>query len=295
MMPPSMMAGVPGVPTVLSVQSRVAYGHVGNAASVFALQRLGIEAWALDTVAFSNHTGHGRWRGSVVAAAEIASLFEGIAALGILPGIDAVLSGYLGDAATGPVLLDIVEEVRAANPDALFCCDPVIGDVETGSYVTDGIAEFFRDRALALADIVTPNRFELEYLTGAPVATLAEATSAAEALRARGPSIVLVTSINAASAQSNRVSMLAAGPDGAWAVETPRLPVVLNGCGDVTAALFLAHLLRGATLSDALALTAAAIFAVIETTLRLDRYELALVAAQDELLSPTRRFAPQPL
>jgi len=166
------------VPTVLSVQSRVAYGHVGNAASVFALQRLGGEAWALDTVAFSNHTGHGRWRGSVVAAAEIASLFEGIAQLGILPGIDAVLSGYLGGAATGPVLLDIVEEVRAANPDALFCCDPVIGDVETGSYVTDGIAEFFRDRALALADIVTPNRFELEYLTGATIAPLAEAASA---------------------------------------------------------------------------------------------------------------------
>jgi len=283
------------VPTVLSVQSRVAYGHVGNAASVFALQRLGCEAWALDTVAFSNHTGHGRWRGSVVAAAEIASLFEGIAALGILPGIDAVLSGYLGGAATGPVLLDIVEEVRAANPDALFCCDPVIGDVETGSYVTDGIAEFFRDRALALADIVTPNRFELEYLTGAPVATLAEAAVAAEALRAQGPSIVLVTSLDAAPSQSDRVSMLAAGPDGAWVVETPRLPVVLNGCGDVTAAVFLAHLLRGASLSDALALTAAAIFAVIETTLRLDRYELALVAAQDELLSPTRRFVPQPL
>jgi len=283
------------VPTVLSVQSRVAYGHVGNAASVFALQRLGCEAWALDTVAFSNHTGHGRWRGSVVAAAEIASLFEGIAQLGILPGIDAVLSGYLGGAATGPVLLDIVEEVRAANPDALFCCDPVIGDVETGSYVTDGIAEFFRDRALALADIVTPNRFELEYLTGAPVATLAEAAVAAEALRAQGPSIVLVTSLDAAPSQSDRVSMLAAGPDGAWVVETPRLPVVLNGCGDVTAAVFLAHLLRGASLSDALALTAAAIFAVIETTLRLDRYELALVAAQDELLSPTRRFVPQPL
>jgi pyridoxine kinase len=280
------------VPTVLSLQSRVAYGHVGNAASVFALQRLGCEAWALDTVAFSNHTGHGRWRGSIVAAAEIASLFEGIAALGILPGIDAVLSGYLGDAATGPVLLDIVEEVRAANPDALFCCDPVIGDVETGSYVTDGIAEFFRDRALALADIVTPNRFELEYLTGATVATLAEAAAAADALRAQGPSIVLVTSLDAAP---DHVAMLAAGPDGAWAVETPRLPVVLNGCGDVTAALFLAHLLRGATLPDALALTAAAIFAVIETTLRLDRYELALVAAQDELLSPTRRFAPQPL
>ncbi len=276
------------MPTVLSLQSRVAYGHVGNAASVFPLQRLGIEAWALDTVAFSNHTGHGRWRGSIVPAAEIAILFEGIADLGILPRIDAVLSGYLGDAATGPVLLDIVERVRAANPAALFCVDPVIGDVETGSYVTEGIAEFFRDRALALADIVTPNQFELEYLTGGRVASIAEAASAAAALRARGPKIALITSLDAAP---DRVTMLAAGTDGVWAVETPRLPVVLNGCGDVTAALFLGHLLRGQTLPDALALTAAAIFAVIETTLRLDRYELALVAAQDELLSPSRRFA----
>jgi pyridoxine kinase len=284
------MPPIAAAPAVLSVQSRVAYGHVGNAASVFALQRLGVEAWALDTVAFSNHTGHGRWRGSAVAAAAIAELFAGIAALGVLPHIDAVLSGYLGDAATGPVLLDIVEEVRGANPDALFCCDPVIGDVDTGSYVTDGIAEFFRDRALQLADIVTPNRFELKYLTGVPVTTLAEAAAAAEKLRARGPSIVLVTSLDA---EPDRITMLASGPDGAWAVETPRLPVVLNGCGDVTAALFLAHLLRGQSLPDALALTASAIFSVIETTLRLDRYELALVAAQDELAAPSRRFVAQ--
>ena len=238
------------MPSVLSVQSRVAYGHVGNAASVFPLQRLGIEAWALDTVAFSNHTGHGRWRGSAVAAAQIAELFEGIAALGVLPQIDAVLSGYLGDAATGPVLLDIVARVRAANPHALFCVDPVIGDIDTGSYVTPGIAEFFRDRALSLADIVTPNLFELEYLTGARIASLAEAADAAAMLRARGPDIVLLTSL---ALEPGRITMLAQGPDGAWAVETPHLPVVLNGCGDVTAALFLARLLRGESLPDALA------------------------------------------
>jgi pyridoxine kinase len=230
------------MPTVLSVQSRVSYGHVGNAASVFPLQRLGIEAWALDTVAFSNHTGHGRWRGAAVAAAQIAELFEGIAALGVLPQIDAVLSGYLGDAATGPVLLDIVERVKGANPRALFCCDPVIGDVDTGSYVTEGIAEFFRDRALALADIVTPNRFELEYLTGGSIGSIPNATEAAAALRARGPAIVLLTSLDA---EPDRITMLAAGPDGTWMVETPRLSAMLNGCGDVTAALFLAHLLRG--------------------------------------------------
>ena len=280
------------MPTVLSVQSRVAYGHVGNAASVFPLQRLGIEAWALDTVAFSNHTGHGQWRGAVVPAATIAELFEGVAALGVLPEIDAVLSGYLGEALTGPVLLDIVERIRAANPQALFCCDPVIGDVDTGSYVTAGIAEFFRDRALALADIVTPNRFELEYLTGRNITSLAEAGEAATALRGLGPGIVLVTSLEYAA---DRIAMLAAGPDGVWAVETPRLPVLLNGCGDVTAALFLARLLRGESLSDALALTAASIYAVIETTMRLERHELALVAAQDELVTPSLQVAAQKL
>src|SRR4029077_17212068 len=103
------------------------------------LQRRGIEAWALDTVAFSNHTGHGQWRGAAVPAAQIAELFEGVAALGVLLQIDAVRSAYLGDAGAVPVLLDIVEQFRAANPQALFCCDPVICDVDTGSYVTDGI------------------------------------------------------------------------------------------------------------------------------------------------------------
>src|SRR2546423_8313577 len=209
------------MPTVLSVQSRVAYGHVGSAAAVFPLQRLGIEAWALDTVAFSNHTGHGQWRGSVVPAASIIERFEGVAALGVLPQIDAVLSGYLGDATTGPVLLDIVEQVRTANPQALFCCDPVIGDVDTGSYVTVGIAEFFRDRALALADIITPNRFELQYLTGHSVATLGEAGIAAAALRALGPRIVLVTSIEV---EGERLPVLAAGPGGRWGGRQPRLP-----------------------------------------------------------------------
>jgi pyridoxine kinase len=278
------------MPTVLSVQSRVSYGHVGNAAAVFPLQCLGIEAWALDTVLFSNHTGHGRWRGDVVPAAEVAALFEGIADLGVLAGIDAVLSGYIGTAETGMVLLDIVGRIKAANPRAVFCCDPVIGDIDTGSYVRDGVAEFFRDRALALADIVTPNRFELEYLTGRPIATLDDAAAAAAALRAQGPAIALVTSLDL---EPDRLTMLAVGPDGGWLVETPRLPVMLNGCGDVTAALFLGHLLRGETLAEALALTAATMFAVIETTDGLGRYELALVAARAELARPSRRFSPR--
>jgi pyridoxine kinase len=276
------------MPTVLSIQSWVACGNVGNNAALFPLQRLGCETWSLNTVAFSNHTGHPHWRGEAVPATEIAGLFEGIAELGVLPRCDAVLSGYLGMPATGPVLLDIVTRIKQANPAALFCCDPVMGDVSTGWYVEEGVRQFFRDRALASADIVTPNRFELEWLSGKPVDSLAAAAAAAEALRQRGPQIVLVTSIELAE---DRLAMLAAGAEGVFAVAAPRLPLEATGCGDAVAALFLAWLLKGRDIGTALALTAAGIQAAIEATLAAGGGELALVAAQDELVTPSRRLA----
>ena len=273
------------MPTVLSVQSWVACGTVGNTAALFPLQRLGCETWSLNTVAFSNHTGHERWRGDTVPASDIAALFEGISELGVLARCDAVLSGYLGEAETGPVLLDIVARVKAANRRALYCCDPVMGDVGLGYYVRAGIPEFFRDRALALADIVTPNRFELEWLSRRPVRNLADAREAAAALRQSGPAIVLATSLDA---DADRVAALAAGPDGVWAAETPRLAIEATGCGDAVAALFLAWLLKGKPVPDALAATIAAIYGVIEATMLSGGGELALVAAQDELVAPSR-------
>ena len=273
------------MPTVLSVQSWVACGTVGNTAALFPLQRLGCETWSLNTVAFSNHTGHERWRGDTVPASDIAALFEGISELGVLARCDAVLSGYLGEAETGPVLLDIVARVKEANPHAVFCCDPVMGDVGLGYYVRAGIPEFFRDRALALADIVTPNRFELEWLSRRPVRNLADAREAAAALRQSGPAIVLATSLDA---DADRVAALAAGPDGVWAAETPRLAIEATGCGDAVAALFLAWLLKGKPVPDALATTIAAIYGVIEATMLSGGGELALVAAQDELVAPSR-------
>jgi pyridoxine kinase len=273
------------MPTVLSVQSWVACGNVGNTAALFPLQRLGCETWSLNTVAFSNHTGYERWRGDTVPASEIATLFEGIAELGVLPRCDAVLSGYLGEAETGAVLLDIVARVKKANPRALFCCDPVMGDIGLGYYVRSGIPEFFRDRALALADVVTPNRFELEWLSGNSVSSLAEACNAVAVLRQRGPDIVLATSLETLA---DRIAAVAAGPGGVWAVETPRLPIEATGCGDAVAALFLGWLLKGKTVPEALAATIAAIYGVIEATIRSGGSELALVAAQEELVSPTR-------
>jgi pyridoxine kinase len=280
------------MPTVLSIQSWVACGTVGNQAALFALQRSGCEAWSLNTVAFSNHTGYGKWRGAAVPAGEIAALFEGIAELGVLPRCDAVLSGYLGDGDIAPVLLDIVGRTKAANPQALYCCDPVMGDFGVGWYVGESVRDFYRDRALAAADIATPNRFELEWLTGRRVESLAEAADAAIELRRRGPGIVLVTSLEPAS---DRLAALAAAEDGVWVVETPRLPIEATGCGDAVAALFLASLLRGKTVPDALAMTIAAIWGVVEATLSTPDGELALVAAQDELVAPSRSLAPRRL
>jgi pyridoxine kinase len=280
------------MPTVLSVQSWVACGKVGNNAALFALQRLGCETWSLNTVAFSNHTGYGRWRGEIVPAATVAALFEGVAELGLLHRCDAVLSGYLGDPATGPVLLDIVRRVKQANPNAIFACDPVIGDFATGLYVREGVPQFYRDCALEWADIATPNRFELEWLTGRAIGTLADAGAAAAALRRRGPKIVLATSLDLAP---GRVAAIAAAAEGTWAVETPLLPIEATGCGDAAAALFLGWLLKGKAIPEALALSIAAIYGIVEATLGVANGELALIAAQDELVAPSRPLTPQQL
>ncbi len=187
---------------ILSIQSWVAYGHVGNAAAMFPLQRLGAEVWAVNTVQFSNHTGYGAWTGEVFTGAAIRALIDGIAARGALARCDAVLSGYMGDADIGLAVLDALARARAANPRALYCCDPVIGDDDTGVYVRPGIAELMRDRMLASADIATPNRFELEFLTGAACATLDDAKAGAVRLAATmrpdGPRIVLLTSLRTA-------------------------------------------------------------------------------------------------
>jgi pyridoxine kinase len=281
------------VNAVLSIQSWVAYGHVGNAAAAFPLQRLGFEVWAVNTVQFSNHPGYGAWRGAVLDERAVAELVLGIEERGVLGACAAVLSGYLGDVSLGAAVLGAVAKVRAARPGALYCCDPVIGDADRGVFVRPGIDAFFAERALPLADIATPNRFELEHLTGRRIGNRAEAVAAAEALRARGPRIVLVTSLDGAG--DDRIGVLAVGEEGAFLVETPRLPVAANGAGDAFAALFLGRYLETRALPAALERATASIFAVLEATHRAGAREMELVAAQAALVDPPRIFPVQAL
>ncbi len=275
---------------ILSLQSWVAYGHVGNAAAMFPLQRLGAEVWAVNTVQFSNHTGYGAWTGRVAGAAEIAELVAGIAARGVLGGCDAVLSGYLGGADIGRAVVDAAARVKAANPRALYCCDPVIGDAGKGVYVRPGVADFMAEHAIPAADIVTPNLFELEHLTGRRIATLAEAKDAAAALQARGPRCVLVTSLRTEATPADAIDMLAAEDGGFHLLRTPLLPVAANGAGDAMAALFLFHRLRSGHAAPALSAAASALHGVLRRTAAAAAPELLLVAAQEELVAPTHRF-----
>ncbi len=275
---------------ILSVQSSVAYGHVGNSAAVFPLQRLGHEVWPVLTVHFSNHTGYGQWRGPLLAPSDVADVITGIAERGVLPTCDAVLSGYQGAETVGEVVLDAVAQVKAANPAAVYCCDPVMGDVGRGFFVRPGIPEFMRDRVVPAADLVTPNQFELEYLVDGTVGTVAGLLDAVDAVRARGPRSVLVTSVRTDATPDDAIEMVAVDDEGAWSVRTPLLPISVNGAGDVTAALFLAHSLTGGT-RVALERTAASVFGVLEATQKSDRREIALVPAQDEIVAPTSTFA----
>ncbi len=275
---------------ILSIQSSVAYGHVGNSAAVFPLQRLGIDVWPVLTVHFSNHTGYGSFRGPVLPADQIAEVLRGVEERGVLPGCDAVLSGYMGDVSLGQVVLDAVSRVKAANPKAVYCCDPVLGDVGRGFFVRPGLPEFMRDQAVPRADIITPNQFELEFLAGGPIATLDDALAASRAVQATGPKIVLVTSLTRSDAPADAIEMLAVAPDGAWIVATPRLPLNVNGSGDITAALFLAHWLRSGSPGTALGRTAATVFAVMEETHRAGKREIQIVAAQDAIANPPDRF-----
>jgi pyridoxine kinase len=278
---------------ILSIQSWVAYGHVGNASAVFPLQRLGAEVWAVNTVQFSNHTGYGTWRGQVFGAELVSDLVHGIEDRGALPHCDAVLSGYMGDAAIGEAILDAVARVKAANPKALYCCDPVIGDVGRGVFVRPGIPEFMRDRAVPAADLITPNQFELENLTGLPVTTLAEAKVAVAALQALGPRAVLVTSLKVAETPEDQIELLAAEGGEFHRVRTPMLPLSVNGAGDAIAALFLFHRLKTGSVAAAAAAAASSVYGLLRRTSEAGSREILTVAAQDEFVTPSRVFLPE--
>ena len=272
---------------LLSLQSWVCYGHVGNASALFPLQRLGAEVWAVNTVQLSNHPGYGGCTGDVFSGAQINALLDGIAARDVLGACDAVLSGYLGTAETGLAVRSAVERVKAANPAALYCCDPVIGDDGPGVYVRPGIDTLIRDTLLPLADIATPNRFELGHLTGHPTTTQAEVKAAIAAMQAMGPRIVLVTSLITEETPADSIDMALGYAGQFWLARTPRLDMSPNGAGDLLSALLLFHITNNSHPDVAFARAASSLQGILRHTLASGQRELQIVAAQQEFITPS--------
>ena len=281
---------------LLSINSHVAYGHVGNSAAVFALQRLGVEVWPIHTVELSNHPGYGDFRGRPAEAAAIRDLVQGIAARGALARCDGMISGYVGTAEIGAEILAAVAGVKAANPAAQYCCDPVIGDTERGIYVRPDVAEFIRTHLVSAADVVTPNPFELSYLSGGHTcASLDDAIAAIDAVHRLGPRVVLATSIATDATPPDAIDLIVSDAAGRFRVRTPKLTLAANGTGDAIAALFFAHLLRGGAAADALARAASSLFGIVRRTAQAGARELLLIEAQDEIIAPSVLFQPEPL
>ena len=279
---------------ILSIQSWVAYGHVGNASAVFPLQRLGAEVWAVNTVQFSNHTGYGDWTGDVYSGEQVTRLIDGIERRGALPRCDAVLSGYMGDQGIGTAVLDAVARTKAANPRAVYCCDPVIGDDDRGDYVRPGIFDFMRDQAVPAAEIITPNRYEVERLTGEACRDMDGVRRAVTRLQASGPRVVLITSLRTDATPDDAIDMAVADGGQLHLLRTPLHPVAVNGAGDATAALFLFHCLATGSPAQALGLAGSAIHGLMRRTAEAGSREILTVAAQDEFVHPSQMFTPEP-
>jgi len=280
---------------VLSIQSHVVFGYAGNTAAVFPMQRLGREVWAINTVEFSNHTGYGSWRGKVLGAEMAEELVIGLEERGVLNRCDAVLSGYLGGADTGKAIINAVKKVKDKSPKALYCCDPVMGDVGRGFYVKPDIPDMFKKELVSLADIVCPNQFELEALTGLDTAKLEDAVKAVNIIHEMGPSIVLVTSFKE---KDEGISMIASNKKNIFKITTPELPlgVGVAGTGDMTASVFLSRYLETGDLEKTLNLCTASVFGILEKSYKAYQgennipMELKIIDAQEELASPSYSF-----
>jgi pyridoxine kinase len=261
---------------VLSIQSRVAYGYVGNSIAIPVLQRLGHQAWPVDTTQLSNHLGYPTHSGRVLPAGEVAEVVEGLARLDVFPRLDALLSGFLGESA--PVVAAAAGRLRAARPDAIYCLDPVMGERQGGLYVRPSTVEAISGQLLPLADFVLPNAFELDLLAGGRSRSLADVAAAAKTLRARARkgSAVIATGLDRDDGPGDRIEVLAAGPEGIWLASVPRLELPLHGAGDLFAATFLAHFLERRDLPGALEATMDSTHAVFLASV--GQEEMALVA-----------------
>ncbi len=284
---------------VLSIQSYVCFGYVGNKAAMFSLQRMGIEVTGVNTVQFSNHTGYEHFAGDVMSSDHLARVLSGLKKQGIFKDFSAVISGYQGSLGLGEQMIKTFREIKQENPLALYCCDPVIGDIGVGQFVKTEVAEFIQQTCLPLADIITPNGFEFAYLSGESLDSLSSVSaiqSACLRLHAQGPKIIVITSLPPAARKSHAFQLCLSVEGKMWILDTPELilPWPPSGSGDAAAAMFVGYLLQFKDPKIALEKMAASMFEVFETTFERGTRELQFIQAQERMMQPRHHFLARP-
>ncbi len=265
---------------VVSIASHVARGHVGNSVAVFALQRLGIEVWDVPTVLLPHHPGHGPGTRIVTPSDTFATMLADLSSNGRLSAVSGIVSGYLGDPAHAEVIANLVDAARQANPDLVYCCDPVIGDAGA-LYVDPTIASAIRNHLIPRADLATPNAFELAWLSGQDGAG-AENDELIAMARRLGPAEVVVTS--AQPMMRGQAATLAVTGTEALLAEAPATTHPPHGLGDLCAALLLARRLDGVPLPESMRRAVASVHDLAIQTERQGRDEMPLAREQQRLI-----------
>jgi pyridoxine kinase len=274
---------------ILSIQSHVSFGYVGNSAAGIALHCLGHEIWPVHTVLFSNHPGYGTFQGDVQKPESVGRILSGLLDRGIGQNCDAVLSGYLGHGETGEAVAGTVAAIRAINAKTIYVCDPVMGDLEEGVYVAPEVVNVIADKLVPTADIITPNAFELSVLSGAAVGSIDDALLASQGLIGAGPLMVIVTSVTDPN-QPDRLNTLMVTNNQAWSVSCPKRVNPPKGAGDLLSALWLGRYLKGLSGEQALAVAVSSCYALIQRAEREGIPELPLVSAQHLIKTPDSNF-----
>jgi pyridoxine kinase len=265
---------------VISIQSQVVHGHVGNSAAAYPMQAEGVSVAAVPTTLLSNHPRYPTVRGRVLDAELLADLLCGVEERGLIDEAKVLLTGYLGSPDNARVIADFVDRARRKNPDLVYLCDPVIGD-DGKAYVADGILEVVRSHLVPAASLVTPNQFELELLSGVAVRDTAGLRAACAAISAQGPQHVVVTGCTLADTPAGQTETIVCTGRQLARIATPRLPIRPCGTGDLLAGLIAAHLAKGATVEVAVRSAVDAVFAVLLRTAREGADEMRLVPRPD--------------
>ncbi len=265
---------------VISIQSQVVYGHVGNSAAVYPMQAEGVTVAAVPTTLLSNHPRYPTVRGTVLDAALVSDLLRGVTERGLIERADVLLTGYLGSPEIALRVADFVSDAKKRNPHLIYLCDPVIGDEDLGVFVAEGMAALFRDKLVPQASLITPNQFELGYLTGTKTRDADSLLAACRIIAERGCPAVIATGCTLADTPSGQVETILCDNGHLTRIATPRLPIRPCGTGDLLAGLVAAHLAKGETLDKATRLAVESVFAVLQRTYDAGTDEMCLLAAK---------------